>query len=239
MLKRRPLLLASLAVALLASPHLSEQFANIQFMFPAGLHAPWWLVLPLAAVLAGVLGLLLGVPTHKLNGDYLAVVTLAIGEIVRLFVVNMRHPVNLTNGAHGISQIDNIRFLGVDFGRPLDTVFGIGAAFGGVAGSMFATFQGFVSPESLTLQESIIVVAMVVLGGTGNIPGVILGAVLLSVLPQALRYVVGPLQAMTDGRLDAPIIRQLLVALAMIGRMLMRPRGLWPKPENGKATFQL
>jgi branched-chain amino acid transport system permease protein len=75
---------------------------------------------------------------------------------------------------------------------------------------------------------------MVVLGGLGHLPGVILGAVLLAALPEALRYVAGPLQAMTDGRLDASILRQLLIALAMVTIMLWRPRGLWPTPEHGK-----
>ena len=114
--------------------------------------------------------------------------------------------------------------------------FGMGATFGGVAGTMFASFQGFVSPESFSLQESVMIVAMVVLGGIGHIPGVILGALLLSALPEVLRYVAGPLQEMTGGRLDASILRQLLVALAMIGIMLARPRGLWPAPEHGKAA---
>ncbi|MCV2371408.1 branched-chain amino acid ABC transporter permease, partial [Roseateles oligotrophus] len=114
--------------------------------------------------------------------------------------------------------------------------FGMGATFGGVAGTMFASFQGFVSPESFSLQESVMIVAMVVLGGIGHIPGVILGALLLSALPEVLRYVAGPLQEMTGGRLDASILRQLLVALAMIGIMLVRPRGLWPSPEHGKAA---
>ena len=61
-----------------------------------------------------------------------------------------------------------------------------------------------------------------------------LGAVLLAALPEVLRYVAGPLQAMTDGRLDAAILRQLLIALAMVTIMLWRPRGLWPTPEHGK-----
>jgi len=112
--------------------------------------------------------------------------------------------------------------------------FGIGASFGGVGGAMFATFQGFVSPEAFSLQESMMIVAMVVFGGVGHIPGVILGAVLLTAFPEMLRYVVGPLQAMTDGRLDAGILRQLLIALAMVITMLLRPRGLWPSPEHGK-----
>jgi branched-chain amino acid transport system permease protein len=101
---------------------------------------------------------------------------------------------------------------------------------------MFAAFQNFVSPESFSLMESVMIVAMVVLGGLGHLPGVILGAVLLSALPEVLRWVSGifDLQRMTDGRLDASILRQLLIALAMIVVMLLRPRGLWPTPEHGK-----
>jgi branched-chain amino acid transport system permease protein len=113
--------------------------------------------------------------------------------------------------------------------------FGMGATFGGVSGAMFAGFQGFISPESFSLMESVMIVAMVVLGGLGYLPGVILGAILLSALPEVLRYVAGPLQELTGGRLDASIMRQLLVALAMIVIMLMRPRGLWPSPEHGKS----
>jgi branched-chain amino acid transport system permease protein len=113
--------------------------------------------------------------------------------------------------------------------------FGMGATFGGVSGAMFAGFQGFISPESFSLMESVMIVAMVVLGGLGYLPGVILGAILLSALPEVLRYVAGPLQEMTGGRLDASIMRQLLVALAMIVIMLMRPRGLWPSPEHGQS----
>ena len=286
--------------ALLASQHLPEHFVWIAALFPAGLHSPWWLTIPLAALLAGVLGIILGAPTLKLRGDYLAIVTLGFGEIVRIFINNLGHPVNLTNGAKGLGQIDSIKLLGLDLGKPLSLgdftvssvtlyyylfltltlvtifvcyrlqdsrigrawmairddevaaqamgihtrnmkllAFGAGACFGGVAGVMFATFQGYVSPESFSLQESVMIVAMVVFGGIGHIPGVILGAVLLTALPEVLRYVVGPLQEITDGRLDAGILRQLLIALAMIGAMLLRPRGLWPAPEHGKSLQPL
>jgi branched-chain amino acid transport system permease protein len=112
--------------------------------------------------------------------------------------------------------------------------FGMGASFGGVSGAMFASFQSFVSPESFSLMESVMIVAMVVLGGLGHLPGVILGAVLLAALPEVLRFVAGPIQEMTDGRLDAAIMRQLLIALAMVTIMLWKPRGLWPTPEHGK-----
>jgi branched-chain amino acid transport system permease protein len=85
------------------------------------------------------------------------------------------------------------------------------------------------------LMESVMVVAMVVLGGIGHIPGVILGALLLAGLPELLRHVAHPLTAMTDGRLAPEVLRQLLIALAMIIVMLLRPKGLWPAPEHGKS----
>jgi branched-chain amino acid transport system permease protein len=281
---------------LMASPHLSDHFPMFAAMFPNGLHTPLWIVIPLAALLAGVLGVLLGAPTLRLRGDYLAIVTLGFGEIIRVFLNNLDHPVNITNGPKGLGQIDSIKFFGFDLGKKLNLfgydissvtlyyylflalvvvsvvichrlelsrigrawmairedeiaakamgintrnmkllAFGMGATFGGVSGAMFAAFQGFISPESFSLMESVMIVAMVVLGGLGHLPGVILGAVLLAALPEVLRYVAGPLQAMTDGRLDASILRQLLIALAMIGVMLLRPRGLWPAPEHGKS----
>jgi branched-chain amino acid transport system permease protein len=284
-------------LALLASPHMTDAFPAIASMFPQGLHIPWWAVLPLGAVLAGGFGVLLGAPTLKLRGDYLAIVTLGFGEIIRVFVTNLDAPINITNGPKGLSQIDPITIFGYNFaqkhnwfgfdvpsvtnyyylflamviisvlicyrlersriGRAWMAIredeiaakamgintrnlkllaFGMGATFGGVSGVLFASFQGFVSPESFSLQESVMIVAMVVLGGIGHIPGVILGALLLAALPEVLRYVAGPLQNMTDGRLDASILRQLLIALAMIGIMLSRPRGLWPTPEHGKAA---
>ena len=281
---------------LLDSPHLTENFAWFAAHFPDGMHLSLWVVIPLALVLAACTGVLLGIPVLKLRGDYLAIVTLGFGEIIRIFLNNLDHPVNLTNGPKGLGQIDSVKIFGLDlakrqelFGFDINSVtmyyylflalvlitivicyrlqdsrigrawmairedeiaakamgintrnmkllaFGMGASFGGVSGAMFAAFQGFVSPESFSLMESVMIVAMVVLGGLGHIPGVILGAVLLSALPEVLRYVAGPLQAMTDGRLDASILRQLLIALAMIIIMLLRPRGLWPSPEHGKS----
>ncbi len=281
---------------LMASPHLTDTFPWFAQMFPNGLHTPLWIVIPLGAFLAGILGILLGAPTLKLRGDYLAIVTLGFGEIIRVFLNNLDHPVNITNGPKGLGQIDSIKAFGFDLGKKHELfgfefasvtmyyylflalvvvsvvichrlelsrigrawmairedeiaakamgintrnmkllAFGMGATFGGVAGSMFAAFQGFVSPESFSLMESVMIVAMVVLGGIGHLPGVILGAVLLAALPEVLRYVAGPLQAMTDGRLDSAILRQLLIALAMIVVMLLRPRGLWPSPEHGKS----
>ncbi|MES2886399.1 MAG: ABC transporter ATP-binding protein [Pseudomonadota bacterium] len=284
--------------ALLASPHLWETFTVVKEMFKDGLHTPWWVIIPLGALLAGFMGVLLGAPTLRLRGDYLAIVTLGFGEIIRVFMTNLDRPANLTNGPKGISGIDSIKIFGYDlgktgewFGMDVPSVvnyyylflalvvisvvichclersrigrawmairedeiaakamgintrnlkllaFGMGATFGGVSGAMFAAFQGFVSPESFSLQESVLIVAMVVLGGIGHLPGVVIGALLLAALPEVLRHMVGHLQQLTDGRLDASILRQLLIAVAMIGIMLVRPRGLWPAPEHGKSAL--
>ena len=84
---------------LLASPHLGDTFPAIVATFPGGLHAPWWLVIPLGAMVAGGAGVLLGAPTLKLRGDYLAIVTLGFGEIIRVFMNNLDAPVSETEGS--------------------------------------------------------------------------------------------------------------------------------------------
>ncbi|MTW10948.1 ABC transporter ATP-binding protein [Pseudoduganella eburnea] len=266
-----------------------------------GIHLSVWVIVPMAAALAGMFGALLGAPTLKLRGDYLAIVTLGFGEIIRIFMNNLNDPVNITNGPQGINLIDPIRVFGVNlageqgsratvfigsFSMPsvnayyflflLLTVvtvfvttrlqhsrlgrawvairedeiaakamgintrnvkllaFSMGACFGGVAGAMFASFQGFVSPESFSLTESIAVLAMVVLGGIGHIPGVVLGGALLAALPEILRHVVEPLQMKLFGKVvvEAEVLRQLLYGLAMVVIMLTRPAGLWPSPKH-------
>ncbi|HVG03747.1 MAG TPA: ABC transporter ATP-binding protein [Burkholderiaceae bacterium] len=282
--------------ALLASPHLTQQFAWIAQAFPNGLHLSIWLVVPFGAAIAAFFGILLGAPVLKLRGDYLAIVTLGFGEIIRIFINNLNSPVNITNGPQGITLIDPITIAGVTFSKTINFIgyevsslvlyyylflvltiftvvicirlqdsrlgrawmairedeiaakamginvrnvkllaFALGATFGGVAGAMFSAFQGFVSPESFVLSESIIVLAMVVLGGIGHIPGVIVGAVLLAVLPEFLRDFVEPAQVFLFGRifLEAEILRMMLYGLAMVLIMLYRPKGLWPAPEHG------
>jgi branched-chain amino acid transport system permease protein len=265
--------------ALTGSPHLAMAFPTL---FPDGIHLPFWLVLPLAALLAGGFGVLLGAPTLRLRGDYLAIVTLGFGEIIRIFMNNLNAPVNLTNGPQGISRIDPISMAGVSLnstqnflGITLPSVhlyfylflactalvarigrawmairedeiaatamgintrnlkllaFAMGAMFGGAAGALFAGFQGFVSPESFSLMESIMVLCMVVLGGMGNIAGVILGGVLLALLPEILRHSVVPLQQSLFGKtlIDPESLRMLLFGFALIAVMLYRPAGLWP-----------
>ena len=253
--------------ALLASPHF-------------GLHLPFWVILPVGAAIAALFGVLLGAPTLKLRGDYLAIVTLGFGEIVRIFLNNLSRPVNITNGPQGVYRIDpfridgfsfatNQKVLGLEFSGPLkyyyllvllvalivalnlrlqnsrigraweairedeiaaramgiDTTglkllaYAMGASFGGIAGGVFAAIQEFISPESFVLVESVMVVSMVVLG-----------AVLLSFVPEILRYSVAPLQQALFGRtLIAPeVIRMLLFGFAMVLVMLFRPAGLLP-----------
>jgi branched-chain amino acid transport system permease protein len=106
----------------------------------------------------------------------------------------------------------------------------MGASFGGVAGGIFSAIQAFISPESFVLVESIMVVSMVVLGGMGNVWGVILGALLLSFAPEVLRWTVEPVQFALFGRslIDPEVIRMLLFGLAMVLIMLFRPAGLLP-----------
>src|SRR5438105_15787812 len=77
---------------------------------------PLWVCIPAAAILAGVLGVLLGAPTLKLRGDYLAIVTLGFGEIIRVFLNNLDQPVNITNGPKGLGQIDPIHFFNQSLG---------------------------------------------------------------------------------------------------------------------------
>ena len=281
--------------ALLNSPHLSEHFPTIAAAFPGGLHLPVWLVLPAGAALAGLFGVLLGAPTLRLRGDYLAIVTLGFGEIIRVFMNNLHHPVNITNGAQGITQIDGIHLGGLALdkthallgmqvtslqlyyylflalallivlisirledsriGRAWVAIredeiaakacgintrnvkllaFAMGASFGGVAGGLFAGFQQFVSPESFQLIDSIMILAMVVLGGMGHIPGVILGALVLTVLPEAFRYGAVPVQQAIFGKVwvDPETLRMLLFGLTLVVVMLYRPAGLWPEQRR-------
>ena len=263
--------------ALLASPHFD-------------VHWPFLGLLPLGAGVAAVFGVLLGAPTLRLRGDYLAIVTLGFGEIIRIFLNNLNRPVNITNGPQGITLIDPLALggfslaktwtvAGVTFapvhsyyfvflvcaalavvlslrledsriGRAWIAIredevaaksmgintrdvkllaFAMGATFGGLSGGLFASFQGFVSPESFALLDSIMILCMVVLGGMGHVPGVVLGAILLTALPEALRYV-GPLQQQWLGRVlvDPSDLRMLLFGLALVLMMLFRPAGLWP-----------
>ena len=309
--------------ALLASPQFAvvlESFVNsypdigdvlVNLFGPEiaqnGIHLSLWYIVPLSAAAAGLFGALLGAPTLKLRGDYLAIVTLGFGEIIRIFMNNLMAPVNITNGPQGINMIDPIRIFGVSLaGEPgsrstvmigqfsmpsvnayyflflalctlivfvtirlqdsrlgrawvairedeiaakamgINTrnikllAFTMGASFGGISGAMFASFQGFISPDSFSLNESIIVLAMVVLGGIGHIPGVILGGVIVAALPEVLRHAAEPLQMALFGRIviEVEVVRQLLYGLALVVIMLVRPAGLWPVRKHEYAPVE-
>jgi len=251
----------------------------------------FWICLPLAAVFAASFGLLLGYPTLRLRGDYLAIVTLGFGEILRLVLLNWT---SLTRGPDGVSSIPRPTFFGLAFSPPADRptvagflgidyaswhrqvflyavilllalltnalvlrlrrlpigraweamredeiackalginvthvklcAFALGAALGGVAGVFFAARQGFISPESFTFSESAIILAIVVLGGSGSQLGVVLAATLLVVLPELGR--------------SFSEYRMLLFGTAMIAIMVWRPGGLLSQRRATLKTTQ-
>lgn len=228
-------------------------------------HLSFWLALPLGGALAALVGLLLGLPTLRLRGDYLAIVTLGFGEITRITLNNWN---SLTNGPNGILGIAPPSLFGFVFSQPRHyfylvlalvalaalcsmrlersrlgrawvamredetaaesmgvptlqlklLAFTLAAFWGGVAGVVFASKQLFISPESFNFLESVMVLCMVVLGGMGSVPGVILGAVLLAFLPEVLR--------------GAAEYRLIVFGAAMVLLMQYRPQGLWPSSRR-------
>jgi len=228
-------------------------------------HLSFWLALPLGGALAACVGLLLGLPTLRLRGDYLAIVTLGFGEITRITLNNWN---SLTHGPNGILGIAPPSLFGFTFSQPRHyfylvlalvalaalfstrlersrlgrawvamredetaaesmgvptlrlklLAFTLAAFWGGVAGVVFASKQLFISPESFNFLESVMVLCMVVLGGMGSVPGVILGAVLLAFLPEMLRGVAE--------------YRLIVFGAAMVLLMQYRPQGLWPSSRR-------
>ncbi len=251
----------------------------------------FWQALPIAGLAAALFGFLLGFPVLRLRGDYLAIVTLGFGEIIRMVLTNMQ---SITNGPDGISGIPKPtvlghamtrraldghetfhQWLGWDFntqhvmvymyllalvfalctlfvttrlvrmpiGRAWEALredeiacrslglnpvriklsaFTLGALFAGVGGALFAAKQGLVSPESFTFTESALVLAIVVLGGMGSQAGVILAAILLTVIPELARELVE--------------YRMLIFGLVMVLMMMWRPQGLLPAKRPGSAS---
>lgn len=247
--------------------------------------ADWgfWQALPLAGVMAGLFGFLLGFPVLRLRGDYLAIVTLGFGEIIRLLLINLY---DYTGGPDGISGIPKPtvfgmpmtrrapegevtfhQFMGWDYstqdvvvylylmalvlalvtlyvsnrvirmpiGRAWEALredeiacrslglnptriklsaFTMGAVFAGFGGAFFAARQGLVNPESFTFIESALILAIVVLGGMGSQLGVILAAIVLTVLPEVAR--------------EFAEYRMLIFGLVMVLMMAWRPQGLLP-----------
>ncbi|MEX0784535.1 MAG: branched-chain amino acid ABC transporter permease [Dehalococcoidia bacterium] len=212
------------SVALLTSP-----------ASPLDMQLHFWAAAPIGLLLALVVGVLLGLPVLPLRGDYLAIVTLGFGEIIRLFLVNQR---DITNGSSGVSAIGDPSFFGwvvssntdwyyVAFsvavivavltarlrdsrvGRAWEAIrededvagamginttkyklmaFAIGALIGGLGGVLYAAFIGFVSPAAFSLQVSIDVLSIVVIGGMGSTWGVIVGSFVIIGIPRILLF---------------------------------------------------
>lgn len=236
----------------------------------------FWIALPVALAVACLAGLLIGLPTLRLRGDYLAIVTLAFGQIARLTENNwdwltngpqgmevakpvllgteLRSPYvlyyliaiillvtwacvrNLERSAVGRAWVaireDEIAAgaMGIDVPRMKLLAFMTGASFAGLAGAFFATKSGFISPPSFDFIETVIILAMVVLGGMGSLPGVILGGVILAVLPEFLRSLPGLLGI--EGTFDITPYRMLIYGGAMILIMFLRPEGLLPEAHR-------
>ena len=240
----------------------------------------FWVCLPFAATFAMIAGCIIGYPTLRMRGDYLAIVTLGFGEIVRILLNNW---MELTNGPNGLLGVKAPSFLlpsfegGLSFeliylkklhflyyivlalaiitiiavrhlnysriGRAWESIredetaaelmgvntfllkllaYAMGALFAGLAGAFFCARMRFVSPESFTFLESAMVLSMVVLGGMGSIPGIILGAAALIVLPEVFR--------------EFETYRMLVFGMSMVVMMLFRPAGLIPAKRMGKRS---
>lgn len=230
-----------------------------------GIDYRWLALIPVAIVLAMISGVILGLPTLRLRGDYLAIVTLGFGEIIRIIAESAE----FTNGKQGITGIpkppgswfanvldsrpmywlcltvvvvcivgvarleksrvgrawlavredeDAAAMMGVAAFKFKIWAFAIGAAVGGMSGALYASKEGFITAESFPLQLSILFVAMVVLGGQGNTAGVILGAVLVTYLPERLRFVAD--------------WRDVLFGVALVLVMIFRPQGILPSSRR-------
>ncbi len=225
------------------------------------IHLSFWLVLPLAALMAAIAGILLGIPVLRMRGDYLAIVTLGFGEIIRMLVTNLTH---LTNGSQGVIGLDSpflfgielktgthfyymilvflilavfitnrldqsrigrawvamrededaAQMIGVNTTRYKLLAFAVGAFIGGLGGAIFAAWQGSIFPDNFNLFVSINVLCLIIIGGLGSIPGVVVGSFALIALPDILRR-------FSDYRL-------LLFGLLLIVMMIARPEGFIP-----------
>ncbi len=230
---------------------------------PHNLLWDFWPTVPIALALAALAGVLLGIPVLRLRGDYLAIVTLGFGEIIRLLVKSdaLAFFFNGANGLPGVAEpmlfgrpfnserdflyliliailivilvtvrLQNSRVgrawiairedetvaqaMGINLLRYKLLAFGIGAAFAGLGGLIFASRNQFTSPDDLTLMVSINVLAVVIVGGMGSIPGVILGAFALKGLPEVLR--------------ELETFRIVAFGALLVVMMIVRPEGLWP-----------
>jgi branched-chain amino acid transport system permease protein len=224
-------------------------------------HFVFILALLAGSIAAAVVGLAVGLPSLRLRGDYLAIVTLASNQIIKCVIQNLE-PLGAQRGLGGMVQYTGffITFLGVavtllviynlvhstygrgflavhddeiaaeavgiDTTRYKITAFMIGAFFAGTAGGLYAHFKQFIHPERFTFIQSMDIVVMVILGGMGNLLGVCLAAVLLTVLPEALRYV-AHLEWLPGWLRQVAENRMILYSLLLIVLMLARPQGLF------------
>ncbi|WP_232697591.1 branched-chain amino acid ABC transporter permease [Brevibacillus daliensis] len=254
-------------------------------LFPLG--GEWfWAFLIVGLLVAAVFGILLGLPVLRVKGDYLAIVTLGFGEIVRIIFNNLDKPVNITNGPQGLSSITPPSLIGETFSDAFHfyfivlvviffvvwanlklehsklgrawiairedelaaqsmgisllntklTAFATGASFAGVVGVIFAAKQTFIDPTSFTLMESIGILVMVILGGSGSIPGVILGATFVTLLQvQLLKELSNYLHELSQAgilslpsQLDPSKLQRLVFGVLLILAALYRPNGLIP-----------
>jgi branched-chain amino acid transport system permease protein len=298
--------LGAYTAAFLASPHWGGVsvvlFSDLPAGFP-GFHLPFVLLVWLAAAVAAMFGVLLGAPTLRLRGDYLAIVTLGFGEIVPIFFKNLVNvnfsfgPIrlvnaNLTGGPLGINPIDAPSILGFRFGvingfapvylglavviiaivvarnlersrmgrawmairedeiaaemMGVNTVrtkllaFGLGAAFAGVAGALQASYQGATTSDFFMFATSILVVIMIILGGIGNIWGVLLGAIVVQYVDKTLLGWAG--QRLADfgnqtglqqlGNINPASFSFLLFGIALVVMMRFRPEGFVPSRQR-------
>jgi branched-chain amino acid transport system permease protein len=244
------------------------------------IHIPFWVMLFVASGVAAVFGILLGAPTLRLRGDYLAIVTLGFGEIVPQTFLNLSQ---WTGGPNGIGSLDQPSIFGYRFGfdalpyyyvilaliaisvlavnnlrasrlgrawmairedelaaahAGINTTatklaaFAIGASFSGLAGCVYASKLQLVSPDQFGFNVSVAVLSMLVLGGMGNIPGVILGSLVISsldrfILPQATNILHG-----IGITLDLTNSRFLIYGAILVLTMLFRPEGLLPSRQR-------
>jgi len=246
----------------------------------------FWMFLVIGGIMAAIAGVLIGVPVLRVKGDYLAIVTLGFGEIIRIIFNNLDRPINFTGGAMGISSVRPPELFGITFtfssqfyfitlvillftlftalrfehsklGRSWKAVreneiaaqamgiplvktkllaFAIGASFSGMMGVVFSAKQAFIDPTSFTLLESFTILVMVVLGGMGSVPGVILGAAVVTILNlQVLTELTNWFNQLSmNGVMNIPDalspskMQRLIFGLLLITFALYRPKGLIP-----------
>ena len=250
-----------------------------------GIHIPLWVLIFIGAAVASLFGAVLGAPTLRLRGDYLAIVTLGFGEIIPDLAIN--NVGNLTNGPNGVSSIDQPHFGPVDFStspawyylallvlvvlvvlvlRNLEhsrmgrawvalredevaaaatginttatklLAFAIGASVSGLAGAFYGSMVGIVSPEAFSFSVSVAVLSIIVLGGIGNISGVILGSFVLTFVIFWVLHYMNEWSATLSKTINVPALGNIdfsqytyvVYGIALIGMMLLRPGGLLP-----------